>query len=274
MKPDLKNGGFTLIELMVAMCLALIMLIGLSAITIQTITNISALLHRLHLNAEIRQVFDILSLGGTRTGVNCDPCSSSRLNLTSPDYAHDYVFGFRGRANQTTSIAAPTTTIVAALVNGGNDGIAEVSSSSLNAAYWTPPDFSSPGGTSSQLMAESSGNATYQFVLYPVGYLSPPTISPQIWALTGSSISPVDVTCSAQDFPIRTACSAEGTQVQMSGYLWDTPYVIDNPGINSVAHILLEFIEPTAFQNETLSTDIITSDVTRIVWLAFYLGVN
>lgn len=85
------QGGFTIIELMVAMTLGLMLMSILGAIYFNSIQTVDALTHKIGMNRQAREMFDILSMGGARSGINIYSAGGQSLDN------HNYIFGIRGR---------------------------------------------------------------------------------------------------------------------------------------------------------------------------------
>lgn len=93
--PRESQGGFTLIELMVAGTLTLLLMVVIGGTVLDSLRFADALLTRTSLNREARQIHDMLALGGQ------PPADQDVAN---------YVAGVRGRHNNATTPDNPTAT--------------------------------------------------------------------------------------------------------------------------------------------------------------------
>ncbi len=91
-----SQTGFTLIELMMSMTIGLILMMVLASLFIDAIGNADAMMNKAELNRQARMMFDIVALGGFRTGVNI---STSSAVTPATDVNYKYIFGLRGRNN-------------------------------------------------------------------------------------------------------------------------------------------------------------------------------
>lgn len=86
-----RQGGFTLIELMVASMTGLILMVALGGILSDTVRTAESLTSRIAVNRHAREIFDLLSFGSYHT----NPSGATIGNSGVPEF--DYVFGLRSR---------------------------------------------------------------------------------------------------------------------------------------------------------------------------------
>lgn len=83
--------GFTIIELMVSMTVGLLLMSVVGGIYFNAVRDATALVNRISMSRQAREMFDLLSMGGFSNGSN---------NTT---YTQNYIFGIHGRISGTTT---------------------------------------------------------------------------------------------------------------------------------------------------------------------------
>lgn len=86
-----RQGGFTLIELMVAATTGLILMVALGGILSDTVRTAESLTSRIAVNRHAREIFDLLAFGSYHTN------PSGATIGAGGELEFDYVFGLRGR---------------------------------------------------------------------------------------------------------------------------------------------------------------------------------
>lgn len=82
--------GFTLIELMIAGTISLILMAAIGGVLSDSLRTAAALNSQVAINRHAREIFEILSFGGSNPNANATVTATIRLPFT-------YVFGLRGR---------------------------------------------------------------------------------------------------------------------------------------------------------------------------------
>lgn len=227
--------GFTLIELMVSMTLVLVLATALGGILLDTQRNIDAVISQLALNREARGIYEMLALGGHRTGVNDAAGTVNPPAGALVDF--NYVFGLRSRVPNST--ATPFEGWIAPKINATTN-VAELDLT--NGTARTYRFALSPRGTTPDLTTFSGQVESQSPVLLDEGI-----------------INGVTVPCTGADLPLK-GCST-GTTVTSSGFLQDDP-VSDQLLYSGTAHYGIAFRlidprrlgSPTAYQNDFSST--------------------
>lgn len=209
------QSGFTLIELMVASTVGLLLLTILGAIFSDTVRNADAVISQATLMRELREDYEMLALGGARTGVNT---SDGTVTNTTP-LEFNYIFGLRGRQDSPTR-------------NG----------------------FKLPGVGSdpkAYVETDSNGNPIYRLALSPTD--ESPQVGASMAA--GSSmtesvilLSPdtgeLKITCSDTDTPLEHCTS--GAQKTVHGYLIHDPWYKRQSSLISIG---LRISDPSRLNN-------------------------
>ena len=226
-----RRGGFTLIELMVAMTVGMILMTALTTLFLDSLHMADVLLNQAQLNRQAREMFDLLALGGYRTKVNVKASTASGVGDSQPvDY--NYIFGLRGR-----SVSASLT--------------------STTSGFYPPKKFMAASGATTPV-------PYYRLELSPYGDQYPTDGVDESAVLLSDREVSVTVTCTASDTPVG-ACS--GTTAAVTGYLRIEPQQETSRDILNVEPLALDLINARYYDpTQTLQ---VQSDVSTVYWSAF-----
>lgn len=94
-----RQQGFTLIELMVAGTISLILMVAIGGVLSDSLRTAAALNSQVAINRHAREIFEILSFGGSNPNANATVTATVKLPFK-------YVFGLRGRDPRLTATDA------------------------------------------------------------------------------------------------------------------------------------------------------------------------
>jgi phosphoribosyl-AMP cyclohydrolase len=253
---DHHESGFTLAETLVAMLVTSIIVLASLSLFFSTMETAEKVVRMALLHQQSRDAFELLWLGGYRSGLNAcinnndGKCSTSALKF------HNYNFGLAGRSRQ-VSLDPAIYFQRTAIPTDNSLFINRKSPAKESNAFWGVPNAIGENITSlldhsskNYLMGrDDGGNYLYYLSLAPWGGSF---TSPSDYELRAANLdSPVTVVCvDANGYPFIRGCKRiSKSTISLKGYLADDPVIriyyrttavsiqlIDVNGIDVVTH--------------------------------------
>lgn len=229
-----SQSGFALAEMLVSIVIVSVVLLSAVAMIFVTTDRFERILRMGNLHEQTRAAFDLLWLGGYRTGVNACTSSDNGQCSTAGDKYHNYILGVSGRTNLADTSQAT--------IAGASLYYLRSSAQTTNGFWKVPQAYGSGIGslaahsTQNYLMGiNGGGTPLYYLSLAPWGgsITSPAPADTELRAATlDSGLTAVTVICvDANTYPLIRGCDKDdATSINVYGYLADDPVLNNTTG--------------------------------------------
>ncbi len=228
-----RESGFTLIELMVAMTIGMIVIMAATELFLDAVGVANTLERQATLNRQAREMYDILSLGGHRIGINVTNSNASvvdPLGNYDADVNYHYIFGLRGRFWQTST---------------GRMG-------------WS--------FQTSLMEVSASGALLYKLALYPTNKTPTQITIPSYVIIDSDQITETTFNCNAQYDPL-IECASDSTTPTMYGYFRSDSSAPPS-GPHAVQSVVFDLFDPVYYSPAQLVNEA-EEDRRTVYWTAY-----